>query len=185
MRRTILVSAVVSLLLASCSSDTDEGQDAEPTGASTALGAVASPSPTPSPSVLSVNVGWDGTTCTYVGPRTLVENRQRLRIRFEDRSDSESVFLVFGGLHASANYERFVAWASTHEVNFYSLFPPPRFIVPGIGQVLGAEKVSDGMASAGPFAASGRYYVACVAWPPDENGSTIHPAALLEVIEPG
>ena len=36
MRRTILLLSVVALLLASCSSDTDEGQDAEPTGATQA-----------------------------------------------------------------------------------------------------------------------------------------------------
>ena len=57
MRRTTLVAAV-ALLLASCGSDTDEGQDAQPTGApqasasvSTATGSPTA-SPTPEPNVV-------------------------------------------------------------------------------------------------------------------------------------
>ena len=44
MRRTLLLLSVVALLLGSCGSETDEGQDAEPTGESEASGSV-SPSP--------------------------------------------------------------------------------------------------------------------------------------------
>jgi hypothetical protein len=52
MRRSLLFLSVSALLLASCGSETDEGQDAQPTGAAAAL---ASDSKEPSPNGVTVS----------------------------------------------------------------------------------------------------------------------------------
>lgn len=54
MRRTLLLLCVSALLIASCGSETDEGQDAQPTGvpqASAVPTATGSPTPSPSPEI--------------------------------------------------------------------------------------------------------------------------------------
>lgn len=140
------------------------------------------------PSVQRATVTWDGETCTYAGPLTAIADqeiatsaRQGLRITFEDRSNSDSVALVVMQLPNDANYQEFIEWSKTHEVNYYGDFPPERFLGPG--DIVGSGQLEDGKAWIGPFDQAGRYFVACLAWPPDEGGGTLHHAALLQVTE--
>ena len=66
-------------------------------------------------------------------------------------------------------------------MNFYGSFPPRRFSVPGSFQAIDPRALEDGVGSTQSFDDPGRYYVACLFWPPDEAGSTMRPASLLEV----
>jgi hypothetical protein len=62
MRRTFMLLSALALLLTSCGSGTDEGQDAQPTGSSEVSADGSTGEPTPSGSAVSVPVGtWTGT----------------------------------------------------------------------------------------------------------------------------
>ena len=153
-------------------------------------GVPAAPPEVPSnAAALRATVTWDGESCTYEGPRTLLapdqmlapSERQRLRITLENRSSPGSVTVVVGKLQRGSSYTEFVEWAATHEVNFYGTFPPRRFLVPGAGQVFNGRILRAGFGRLFPAVGPGRYWVVCMTYPPDEMGGTLHPAALLQV----
>lgn len=174
MRRTIPLCAL-ALVLAACSGDTN-GYSVNATAPASI--AVTSP-PQVVPPVLRATVRWDGSTCTYTGPRTIVEEQQRLQIRFRDRSSHDSkALMVIAGLKRSGTYEELVAWSKTHAVSFYASFPP--FFVPGSSRFPGRNQMRDGLWSMKPFEADGRYYLACLG-PPGPQGGNMYLATELAV----
>lgn len=135
----------------------------------------------PVPVALRATVRYDGATCTYTGPRTIVAGQQYLSIRFKDRARWDSWGgLVLGGLSESATYGQLIAWSATHHPDFFGSFPPRKFLVPGSAQQISALArwtPTDPFTDPGP-----RYYLACLTYG-HAHGSGMLPATLLEVTD--
>jgi len=113
MRSTCLLAVPLALVLAACTTGAPGTRSMESSEASAQLAGAASPSPvrTPAPTAppLDVKVTFDGETCTYIGPTTIVDGTV-LRFEFVPDQAVSLAWLLVYGVEVGTTYQDLLDW---------------------------------------------------------------------------
>ncbi len=175
MRRLAIVSGIVTVMLAACSSGATPAPtqlaDATVAPVPTVTVAIpASPAPTATHAPIDVAVVFDGSTCGYAGP-AVIPSGTTVRFAFQ-RPESVDVALVVVRVDPGTTWEQAKDWADTHTGD-----QPPGFV---LGDVYILYPDSIPPLTMAPVAAA-TYQVGCIT--PPQTTNKMHPAALIEFVK--
>lgn len=139
MRRSAILIAAAAILVTACSSGSTPSPSAiPPAPPPTTSPAPPSPSPSPSP-VANAEVTFDGTSCTYLGPKVVVSGT-RMTIDFTVHYEPASVaHLIVAAVKEGTTIADIAAWNSDHRPS--EGYPP---YIEGIAAGLLTTKVGPG-----------------------------------------
>lgn len=166
MRTRYLITGLLALALAACSSGSTPAPSVEPTPQPSAA-PEASPAPTPTAAVLDVKVTFDGETCTYLGPSVILDGTV---MRFEFAPDpgiADATLLVYG-VQPGTTYEMLLESVAASTDGDFTIGIPDWVIQPTYATVDGAgsllyliESVKQSTLEHGTYPVGG-FQVACV-----------------------
>lgn len=165
MRTRILITALLTLALAACSSGATPAPSVEPTPRPSTAPA-ASPAPTPTAAVLDVKVTFDGETCTYLGPSVILDGTV-MRFEFEPTPNVTDPTLLIYGVQPGTTYEMLLESVAADDADYTTDIPEWVYQetaswVDGAGSLMYLiESVKRGTVAAGTYAVGG-YHLVCV-----------------------
>lgn len=166
MRTRILITALLTLTLAACSSGATPEPSVEPTPQPSTAPA-ASLAPTPTAAVLDVKVTFDGETCTYLGPSVILDGTL-MRFEFAPDPDVEDASLLVYGVQPGTTYEMLLEAVAASTDGDFTIGIPDWVIQPTYATVDGAgsllyliESVKQSTVEHGTYPVGG-FQVACV-----------------------
>ncbi len=177
MRNRVFLAGLLVLSLAECAS----GASSPAPSTATSPPVAASPSivaSTPKTAPLGVEVRWDGSQCTYLGP-TVILDGTLTRFTFTS-GDTVPLELIVVGVEPGTTFDQIVADIETHPGQADQ--PPAYAILMGLANIPPNSSalftISSKIWGITPV---GGYFVGCATGPKPEGTDMMYPAALLQV----
>lgn len=188
MRRHVLLAGLLSMALAACSGAGASPNDESTPEPSVPAASTQAPTQPSEDDALDVEVVWDGTDCTYVGPTVIMVGAlTRFTYSVDGVDPEEAPTASISGVRPGTSWDMVVDYWSKSEVIVPPTSPSPNewLLFPGTAFIFPDSTFTVTIATDVYGEPIGGYFVGCTTGPKDGGGDGVmHPAALLEIAGP-